>query len=273
MIRKGIAGLLLALPVWVAAQSGDSVVNYTDINGMKQGYWIKKDGNNQKVYEGYFKNNVPYGTMKRYHSNGKLKALMVYNETDQKQITVTYYDDSGELGATGFFKNGQRDSVWKFFGEHEKLLKEEHYKAGKLNGICKIFYPSGKILEERAWKEGKQNGFWTRYWESGQVRMKANHVNNERTGDFLVYWENGKVEIKGKYTKDVKDGEWVFSNDQGKVEKTLKFKDGLATNETEIDRQFTKDLEDAEKNQQQFKDPANYVDNPASMMGSGGGGQ
>lgn len=266
-----LIAIAILLPLVGLAQSADSVVNYTDINGMKQGYWLKKDGNGNKVYEGYFKNNIPFGTMKRYHTNGQLKALMIYNEKDQRQINLTYYDETGELGATGFMKNGQRDSIWKYFGASAKLIKEERYVNGKLNGIAKMYYPSGKLLEERAWKNGKQQGFWTRYWESGQVRMKANHVNNERTGDFIVNWENGKPQIRGKYAKDLKEGTWTFTNEKGGVEKTMKFKNGVAENEEAIDRQFAKDLEDAEKNQQQFKDPANYVDNPTGIMGNGGG--
>ena len=52
-------------------QKGDTLKNYTDINGLKQGYWQKKYYNGNIKYEVYFKNNKPIGEFKRFYESGK----------------------------------------------------------------------------------------------------------------------------------------------------------------------------------------------------------
>lgn len=251
---KHLAIFLLLLPFLSFSQT-DSIVNYTDINGMKQGYWVKKDANGQKVYEGYFKNNIPYGEMKRYHSNGILKAKMVFDKKNQSIVKVTYFDDTGELSATGFFYDKKRDSVWQYFGAEAKLVGEEHYIRGKKNGITKKYYPNGKVVEEIWYKNDKLDGSWIRYYENGSMRMKTQQVNDKRIGDFYSYFADGKVEIKGFYKDDIKDGIWKKFDTKGNVVREMKFINGKLENEEQFDKEFTKELEEAEKDKGKFKDP------------------
>ena len=269
-MKKIIVLLSFFLP-FIALSQTDSIVNYTDINGMKQGYWVKKDANGQKIYEGYFKNNIPYGEMRRYHANGVLKAIMVFDKVNQSQVKVTYFDDSGELSAKGFFYNKQRDSIWQYFGADSKLLGEEHYFRGKRTGVSKKFYPSGKIVEEIWYKNNKLEGSWIRYYENGSIRMKTQQVNDKRVGDFYSYYPDGKVEIKGLYRNDLKDGVWTKYDPKGGVSKEMKFTNGKMENEEALDREFAKELEQAEKEKGRFKDPE--LEQGQSGAGHNGGGE
>ena len=231
---KSLFFLFCIIPAFIFAQT-DSIVNYTDINGMKQGYWIKKDANGQKIYEGYFKNNIPYGTMKRFHGNGVVKAIMEFDKNDQKKVTVTYFDDTGELSATGFFYDKKRDSTWQYFGQSAKLVGEEHYVKGKKHGVSKKYYPSGKVVEEIWYKNGKLDGPWIRYYDNGYMRMQTQQID-----------------------------------DKGKVLKEMKFTEGKLENEDAIDKEFTKELEEAEKNKGKFKDPE---EEQGTSMPNGVGGE
>ncbi|MBN2730356.1 MAG: hypothetical protein JXR53_14115 [Bacteroidales bacterium] len=248
-----ITVLGLIMNIWLFAQ--DSVLNYTDINGMKQGLWIKKDDEGNKIYEGNFKNNVPYGEFFRYHKNGAVLAKMNHDKDDQKKVYVEIYDDTGELGAKGFFYNKQRDSVWTFYGVNEKLIKEEHYVKGKLNGVSKIFYPSGQLMEEKGWKMGKMHGVWKWYYEEGTPRLEAFHDEDKRVGDFVIYHINGQKYINGSYKADRKHGVWTFYSQKGEKEKHIKFINGTAENQEEIDAQVTKELEEMEKKKGQIEEP------------------
>jgi len=260
--------LCFAFPSFIIAQN-DSIINYTDINGMKQGFWVKKDIDGQKIYEGYFKNDIPYGTFKRYHTNGVLKAIMVFDTVDQKKIQVIYYDDAGEKSATGYFNGRMRDSIWQFFGADMKLVEEEHYVSGKRNGMSKKFYPSGKEVEEICFKDGKMNGTWLRYYENGNLRMKTQEVMDKRIGDFYSYFADGKVEIQGNYKNDVKEGLWKIFDNKGKVLKEMKFVNDTLENEEAIDEKYTKEINDAEKNQGKYYDPDK--DRKATEQMGGGG--
>ena len=52
-------------------QKGDTLKNYKDINGLKQGYWEKPYKNGRIAYKAYFVNDKLVGDYFRYYSNGK----------------------------------------------------------------------------------------------------------------------------------------------------------------------------------------------------------
>lgn len=248
----------------------DTVKNYTDINGMKQGFWVKYDKTGRKVFEGYFKNDEPYGEMKRYHKNGQVKAVMTFDTKDQKRVGVVYFDDTGEKSATGGFYDKKREGNWQYFGVGAKLVGEENYTKGQKHGVSKKYYPSGKVVEEIHYKEGKLDGAWLRYYESGILRMKMQHEKDVRGGDFFSYFGNGKVEIQGQYLDDKKVGTWKKYDEKGKVIKEMKFIDGKLENEDEVDRQFAKEMEEAEKNKGKFADPEDELKKDVHRGGYGG---
>jgi antitoxin component YwqK of YwqJK toxin-antitoxin module len=237
---------------------------------MKQGYWMKKDKQGNKIFEGNFKNNVPYGDMKRFHKNGVVKAIMTFDKTDQKSVRVVYFDDTGEKSATGAFYDKQREGLWQYFGAGTKLVGEETYVKGKRDGTSKKYYPSGKVVEEINYKAGKLDGTWTRYYESGSPRMKMQNKNDIRYGEFYSYFANGKIEIQGQYDNDLKEGTWKKYDNKGTLIKEMKFVNGKLQNEEQIDRQFTKEIEEAEKNQNKFTDPEDELKRESNPSMPGG---
>lgn len=255
--------LLGALAVGLAAfAQNKEILNYTDINGMKQGHWIKKDTDGKVVYEGYFKNNFPVGTFKRFHKNGQMKAELVFEEKREKYCSVKMWDDTGELAATGFYNNKKKDSIWEYFGIKEKLVYHEVYKNGIRHGLCKKYYPSGKLAEEKEWKDGKMDGTWVQYYPDGKIRLKSAHKNDARIGEFVVYQASGKPLVTGAYKSDTKDGTWKTYSPKGEVEKEMIFTDGKLANDEELAKELVKELEEAEKLKGQFPEPSSFQNNP-----------
>jgi antitoxin component YwqK of YwqJK toxin-antitoxin module len=267
-VRKFIAAALICIGGYTSS-SGQAqkskegeILNYTDINGMKQGRWIKKNLDGTIDYEGYFHNNEPVGTLKRFHPNGRIKTELVFMETRPKYASVKMWDDSGELGATGYYDNKMKDGVWRYFGQKEVLLYHEEYKNGKRHGMCIKYYPTGQVAEEKEWKEGILHGKWVQYYPDGKIRLKSEHVNDERVGTFYVYQANGNPLVIGAYKKDRKEGLWKLYNPKGTVEKEMVFIGGELENQEDYDAQYAKELEEAEKMKDQFPEPTNFRDNP-----------
>lgn len=233
-------------------------LNYTDINGKKQGPWKKKDASGVLVYEGYFKNDVPIGEFKKYHSNGNLKYLMYYNPKNQKEVQVTMYDVTGELAAKGFYYDKLKDSIWQYFGQSEKLLLEEHYKKGKLDGASTVYWQIGAHLpaEVKHWKDSLKHGDWFWFYETGQMRMKAHYTNNKLDGPFTVYFIDGSIHVNGTYVNDVRNGTWSYFNDNGTSRGVIEYNMGKVVNEDEFERQQTKMIDEQYlKNVPTFKEP------------------
>ena len=95
---------LLVFPVLASAQNigqeGDTKLNYTDINGMKQGHWITKFSNGKTKYEAYFVDDKPVGEFKKYNSYGNLYAVLNYS-ADGSTASAKFYHRSGKISATG----------------------------------------------------------------------------------------------------------------------------------------------------------------------------
>lgn len=257
---KKIILLFLAissLPFLGLAQTSKDTLNYQDINGKKQGPWIKKDANGVLLYEGTFKNDVPIGQFKKYHANGKLKYDMYYNPKDQKDVTVTMYDVTGELAAKGFYYNKIKDSTWQYFGQQDQVIMEESYKMGKLDGPATIYWQIGQHLpaEVKNWKDSVKEGDWFWFYENGQMRMKAHYTNNKLNGPFIVYFIDGSIHVNGAYINDYRNGKWNYYNDNGTNRAEMEYNMGKMVNEEAFEKQQTEMLKEKLSNVPTFAEP------------------
>ncbi|MDA3883779.1 MAG: hypothetical protein PF481_10905 [Bacteroidales bacterium] len=265
---KYIISLYLIVALACIGNAQDSLVNYKDINQKKQGYWIKKDDNNNKIYEGYFKNDIPVGQFKKYHENGELKYDMYYNPEDLKSVTVTMYDITGELSAKGAYYDKKKNGKWLYYGADELLILEEQYDMGILDGKSIVYWQdkTHNPAEIKNWKKGVKDGAWTWYYSDGSIRMKAGYKNDKLHGDFIVYFVDGSTHIKGKYYEDKRDGIWEYYNEDGENYITISYNKGEITNKEEFEKQQTEYVNSLLEEDSTQKDPGKYIDNPELLL-------
>ena len=129
-----------------------------------------------------------------------------------KNIKATYKDDvldgpyteffdriNGKKKVEGFYKNGKKEGVWKYYGNDGKVINQECWKDGRreyrdyklgtktyfkddvLDGPYTEFFDKidGKKKVEGFYKEGKKEGVWKYYDKDGTV------IRQE-------YWHKGK---------------------------------------------------------------------------------
>jgi antitoxin component YwqK of YwqJK toxin-antitoxin module len=114
---------------------GQDTINKTDVQGKKQGYWIKKDKEGKKIYEGHFIHDRPIGEFRYYYPDGELKAVSLLSDNGKRSRTTTCFKN-GKKMAEGLYVNEIRDSTWKFYSEFDNsLVSEEFYKDGKKEGF------------------------------------------------------------------------------------------------------------------------------------------
>ena len=92
--------LVIYSPVFFAQEnkSSDTLLNYIDDNGLKQGYWKKYYDDGNMEYDGYFKNDKPVGEFKRFFPGNKIKAIMNYKE-DGKTVKATLFYQNAKKAA------------------------------------------------------------------------------------------------------------------------------------------------------------------------------
>jgi antitoxin component YwqK of YwqJK toxin-antitoxin module len=248
------------------ANTGDTIFNQTDKQGLKQGYWKGYFENKKLRYTGYFKDNKPAGTFKRYYPDGGIRAVMIYNPTGTRAFTTLYYQN-GTKAAEGVYAGTQKDSVWNYYSYYEKKLNgKEKFVNGKKEGISVIYYSSGKKSQELEYKNDIKHGVWRQFYENGSLKILTAYNNGKRTGNFVVNYPDGKPEWKGKYVNDVKEGKWINYNPDGSVYSEIEFENGIAKNSEELNMKESKMLELIDKLKGSIPEPEENSFIPGSGM-------
>lgn len=243
-------------------------VNQTDKNGLKQGFWTKVYPNGQLAYEVYFKDDKPIGTHKRYHENGKLMAVLDFDDKSE-YADAKLYNDKEELIAEGKYKNKLREGVWLFFDKGKKII-EEKYTNGLKNGVSRTYYENGQVSDERFWEMDIENGVWRQYYPSGKVKLETRVDKGVRNSVYYTYYENGRFEVQGHYKDDRMDGDWIYYDNGGKEMQRIKYNMGIAENQDELDMNENEVFKKLEENKERLLDPANYINNPNEYLKKNG---
>ena len=124
--------------------------------------------NNQKIFEGEYKNNKKNGSGKEYYLNGKLKFEGIYlngikiegigyNMYGEEMLYLNNnegkeYYDNGKLQFTGEYVNGKK---WKGVLFDYRGEKQLFLNYGK--GYMKEYFKNGDILFEGEYLNGERN--------------------------------------------------------------------------------------------------------------------
>lgn len=266
---KKITFALIFVFVSIAVFAQNDTLNYMDANGKKQGHWIQKYPNGKNKFEGYFKNDIPIGQVKKYHDNGVLKYDMYYSPNDHNKVKVTMFDVEGTLSARGTYYAKKKDSIWTYYGNGDKVIMEESYNHGKLDGKSVIYWQTqqNQPMEIKYWKDSLKHGDWLWFYENGQIRQKAKFIEDKLNGEFLVYFSDGKPHITGAYKNNVRNGKWIYYKEDGTIKITIEYSNGKILNEDEFERAQTKIIDEEILNQQgKHTDPQDFIDNPESYI-------
>lgn len=214
--------LVCLMTMSVFAQTDD--INRTDAQGRKQGVW-KKYQNGKLLYEGQFKDDVPYGTFKYYHANGKLKSVTEFQQGVHKVYT-TIYHDNGHKASEGSFVDQIKDGEWRYYANTDTLITVENYNKGKKIGCWKTYSAqTGVLLEETNYLDNSMNGEHKTYYTDGTVSLVENYIAGKRNGKCTAYYPKQTVSSTGDYLNGFRIGSWDYYDLNGKIRSTMEYKD------------------------------------------------
>jgi antitoxin component YwqK of YwqJK toxin-antitoxin module len=216
--------VLLILP---ALLLGQDTLNRTDLQGKKQGFWCKTDTAGKKIYEGRFRDGIPYGTFRYYYPGGQLKAISIISDNGKKSRTVTYFPN-GKKMAEGLYIDEARDSLWRFYSEYDgELVSDEFYIHGVKNGVAKNYYAGDGIAELSTWNNGMMNGDWEQFYSDGKLKLKGNYREGLRDGAVRTYYISGQVMMEGKYIMGDPEGTWIYFDEKGDTTRIENYQKGI----------------------------------------------
>lgn len=247
-------------------QQGDSLINYTDINGFKQGVWKKKYDNDQLKYEAYFLNDKPVGDFKRYDTYGKLIAHLLYDSIGES-ATATFYHGSGRVAGTGAYIGKEKDGVWQYYNETSIHYLQEAFRKGVKHGQFLQITSEGVVIEEVNWVDGVKHGKWIKRYAEGPLMWEATYVNGILDGMTKTYYKSGGLHKEGKFVNDLMHGPWKKYNENGNLLKIYQYVKGYSP---EAENEKNEMMEELEQNKDKFDGPRN-VNDIDWLRGSSGG--
>lgn len=177
---KKLLLIILFITVKIGFAQSNDTINFTDVNGLKQGRWVYtgKDKNlpnyqpENKVEEGKYADSRKNGLWVTYWPNGNKKSEITFINNTAKGYAKMYYED-GKLSEEGNWENQRWTGAYKMYHPNGTPFYEFNYnKSGKREGKQIYRYDNGKVMMEGDMKDGKENGTWNGYYENGDLKDK-----------------------------------------------------------------------------------------------------
>lgn len=255
-------GLFLLGPI---ALGQNDTTNQLDQQGRRKGYWIKYYPNGQIQYEGYFAENLPVGTLKRYYAEGGIKATLT-RHPDSLLVHGEIFDEKGTLRAQGNYLNQMKEGLWYFFGTNHELVLSVTYREDRLHGVASRYFSNGQALEQTNWSQNKLQGLQILFDEKGHKKAEINYFANQMHGPYRVFGPSGFMEVNGTYKKDLKDGKWQYFKPDGQLDYELIYQEGLLLNPEVMNQLQQESFKNYEENKLLLKDPMKYLNDPGSYF-------
>lgn len=213
-------------------------------------------------YEGTFEGGKPVGELRRYHENGQLGCVQMFDK--EGNSTVVFYTGAGNLLAEGQYKGQKRQGFWKFYGEGEYLFMTETYQNGDRIGETLIYSREGKVIQRIPYKNGLIDGERIHYYPYGNVLAKYTYVDGKLHGPYSYFYETGQKNEEGFYKDGKAHGLWRSYEEDGSFEE-FEYVEGKPAHPELYNKAFQDKLDSYDVDPQ-IKDPEDFIDNPSAYF-------
>ena len=89
------------------------------------------------------------GVVKNYHDNGRLKELLVYNDSLKLDGVCKCWNAEGKIIAKARFVNGGKSGTWKIWHDNGRLAYVIKYRNNTKAGKAKMFDTNGTLVSSK----------------------------------------------------------------------------------------------------------------------------
>lgn len=229
----------------------------------EQIYKQTKYPNGHIKMEGLFEDGKPVGEIKRYHENGKLQGIQVFDINGNS--TAEIYAGDGTLSARGKYKGQKKDGLWHYYASSGYTFMMENYEDGIRQGEAIVLSADSVVLERMFYVDGLLNGERISYYPYGNVMFRYTYEMGVLNGLYQFFFESGSIGEEGMYLNGKKDGLWKVYDVESPQVQEINYVDGVATNQSELDAELQRKL-DSYETDPKLRDPEDYINNPEAYI-------
>ena len=130
------------------------LINQTDSQGRKQGYWKETDKYGF-IWKGHYVDDLRQGLWKNYYKDGTFMGEGHYLNGKLHGLWKVYYQD-GTLMSEGHYLNGERQGLWKDYHEDGTPMREGNYLNWEKHGLWKSYHEDGTLESCTLYNMGKE---------------------------------------------------------------------------------------------------------------------
>lgn len=118
-----------------------------------------------------------------------------------KHGPFTFYDDRGDVVATGHYEDGLETGAWTETYE-DRCTGRGMYVEGQRSGPWQTFHPKGMPQDSGEYDRGLRTGLWLSYRRDGTKLREAEYQNGQENGRVVCFGPDGLIvnhELSGTY--------------------------------------------------------------------------
>ena len=215
------------------------------VGNLRSGWSSEFDSQGRLQRTIFYKENVPDGLGRKYALDGRIIAILEYqngylrsvqkvnrkDEQGRKNGLWKIWNKKGMLQEEGYWSNGVRNGIFKFYRLSGELDYLEKYEWGQLVldaaetapvDVRKTYHKNGQTATSGTYSNGLQVGIYREYNQVGEVISGALYSNDSivaegittlqglKEGIWKHYYPGGDLHFVGSYENGKKEGEWKF---------------------------------------------------------------
>jgi len=216
----------LAVGQWITfSQTGDTLEFKHWKSGQLDGPFVEFYQNGTKSRSGAWKMGMEHGYWQSWYPEGHRSMEQNWDAGERNGYFAFYHQQTGNVLESGYYRQGEKDSVWLSFGAAGDSLRFETWKNNVKQGR-QCTYSRGVALEVEYLVNQRRHGPYVRYDLYRREAQKGQYVNGQKHGPFVIK-SSGVLVREEAYDHGLPHGTWnYYSNgnlirseqhDQGKL--------------------------------------------------------
>jgi len=186
------------------------------------------------------------------YNSGFIRSIEKLNRKNKTGKKTGYWVDlypNGKVEMDGYFTNGIRNGIFKFYDKRDNLDRIEKYVGGELIidasetvmlDIRKEYYPGGGLKLVGSYRDGSKQGVFREYDKGGKITTAYLYDGNVKLGEGIIdaegreqgpwklFYPTGELKAEGAFIDGKREGPWSFFFVSGKKEQKGNYRGGLA---------------------------------------------